>query len=44
MPEFLFDVKLTPLGGEEVYKQLMKSAEAFTKMWERCDIQKRQVR
>lgn len=44
LPEFLYDVKLTPLGGDEVYKQLMKSAESFAKMWERCEQQRMQVR
>jgi microsomal dipeptidase-like Zn-dependent dipeptidase len=36
MPEFLFDVKTSP-NGEEVYQNLMTSAEHFARTWEKAE-------
>lgn len=36
MPEFLFDVK-TSTNGAEVFDHLMRSAEDFTRMWEKAE-------
>jgi microsomal dipeptidase-like Zn-dependent dipeptidase len=36
MPEFLFDVK-TSTNGVEVFDHLMRSAEHFARMWEKCE-------
>ncbi len=36
MPEFLYDVK-TSAGGADVVNNLMRSAEYFAQMWEKCE-------
>ncbi len=42
MPEFLFDVK-TSAGGTDVVGNLMKSAEHFTQMWQKCEAASKKI-